>query len=224
MKKNLILTLVILLFASLACCGAAGIACGAPTQPGNILYQDDFSNPSSGWPSVTDSDGITDYDKGSYRIRVDTIGADKNGMDRWVHPNQDLKGDVRIEVDATRIAGPNDNDMGVLCRYTKKNDTYSFYYFLITSDGYVGIAKMKDSNSKLISSEKMTHSDAVKKTSANHIRADCIGHQLTLYVNGVQVATATDSEYTGGDIGLIAGTFTTPGVDVHFDNFVVTKP
>ncbi|MGC1376454.1 MAG: hypothetical protein WA821_09530 [Anaerolineales bacterium] len=223
MKKNLILALSVLLFAALAC-STAGVTGGATQQPGNILYRDDFSNPSSGWPSATDSDGITDYDKGSYRIRVDTVGAGKNGMDRWVHPNQDLKGDVRIEVDATRIAGPDDNDMGVLCRYTKKDDAFNFYYFIITSDGYIGIAKMKDSNPKLISSEKMTQSAAVQKTGANHIRADCIGDQLTLYVNGTQVATATDSEYTGGDIGLIAGTFTTPGVDIHFNNFVVTKP
>ena len=58
----------------------------------------------------------------------------------------------------------------------------------------------------------------------NHIRADCIGNELTLYVNGQQVATATDSEFTGGDIGVIAGTFSTPGTDIHFDNFVVTRP
>ena len=226
MKKKLILTLSVLLFASLACCGSAGIACSAPTQPqpSNVLYRDDFSDTSSGWPRVSDSDGITDYDKGSYRIRVDTIGANQSGMDRWAHPNQNLQGDVRIEVDATKIAGPDDNDMGVLCRYTNKNDAFNFYYFLITNDGYVGIAKMKDSNSQMLSSEKMTKSDAVNKTSTNHIRADCIGDQLTLYVNGAQVATATDSEYTGGDIGLIAGTFSTPGVDIHFDNFIVTKP
>jgi len=219
MKKNRILTLVVLLFISVA-----GIACGTPQQASNVLYQDDFSNTSSGWPSTNDSDGITDYDKGSYRIRVDTIGVDKNGMDIWAHPNQDLQGDVRIEVDATKIAGPDDNDMGVLCRYTKKNDALNFYYFMITSDGYIGIAKMKDSNSKILSSEKMTKSDTIKKASVNHIRADCIGDQLTLYVNGTEVANVTDNEYTGGDIGLIAGTFTAPGVDIHFDNFIVTKP
>jgi len=83
---------------------------------------------------------------------------------------------------------------------------------------------MKESNSTLISSDKLQPSDAIKPTSTNHIRADCIGSKLTLYVNGTQAATATDNEYTGGDIGLLAGTFSTPGTDIHFDNFIVTKP
>ena len=224
MKKYLILVLSALFFANLACCGSAGIACSAPQQPDNVLYQDDFSDSSSGWARITDADGVTDYDEGFYRIRVDTIGQNENGMDMWSHPGKDLKGDVRIEVDATKIGGPDENDMGVLCRYSKTNDAYNFYYFVITSDGYVGIAKMKESDANMISSEKLTESDAVKKTTTNHIRADCIGNKLTLYVNGTEVATATDDEFTGGDIGLIAGTFSTPGTDIHFDNFVVTKP
>ena len=225
MKKHLILALSVLFCTSLAC-SLTNIASNASAtkEPDNVLYKDDFSDPSSGWLQLTDADGITDYDSGSYRIRVDTIGEAKNGMDIWSHPGVNLEGDIRIEVDATKIGGPDENDMGVLCRYSKKNDAYNFYYFVITSDGFVGIAKMKDSNSTLISSDKLQSSDAIQPTSTNHIRADCIGSSLTLYVNGTQVATATDSEYTGGDIGLLAGTFNSPGTDIHFDNFIVTKP
>jgi hypothetical protein len=225
MKKNLFVAFFVLLFASLACnTSSLPILGGKTATPNKILYQDDFSDTSTGWASITDADGITDYDDGFYRIRVDTIGSDKNGMDMWSHPGQDLEGDVRVEVDATKIGGPDSNDIGVLCRYTKKDDAFNFYYFLITSDGYVGIAKMKDSHSKMISGKEMTESSEIKKTSTNHIRADCVGKKLTLYVNGKQVATATDDEFTSGDIGLLAGTFEEPGVDIHFDNFVVSKP
>ncbi len=45
-----------------------------------------------------------------------------------------------------------------------------------------------------------------------------------MLVNGTQVATATDSEWADGDVGLVAGTFDTPGTEVHFDNFVVRQP
>lgn len=225
MKKNLVFALVALLFASLACSANSVLGgSGATKQPSNVLFQDDFSDTSTGWATITDSDGITDYDNGAYRIRVDTIGASGNGMDMWSHPGLNFDGDVRIEVDATKIGGPEVNDMGLLCRYSKTEGNYNFYYFLITSDGYIGIAKMAASNSKLISAEKMTESDAIDKTGTNHIRGDCIGNKLTLYVNGQQVASATDSDYTGGDVGLIAGTFDTKGTDIHFDNFVVTKP
>jgi hypothetical protein len=218
----------VLIVASLACNATSklpSIDLSTSTPEANkIVFQDDFSDTSTGWPSSTDADGIVDYDSGSYRIRVDTIGADKKGIDIWAHPGQDIKGDVRVEVDATKIGGPDSNDMGVICRYSKKNDKYNFYYFLITSDGYVAIAKMKDSHPTFISGEQMEESSAIKKTQTNHIRGDCIGKKMTLYVNDEQVATATDSDFTGGDVGLIAGTFGTTGVDIHFDDFVVRQP
>ncbi|NJN80226.1 MAG: hypothetical protein HC797_07025, partial [Anaerolineales bacterium] len=44
------------------------------------------------------------------------------------------------------------------------------------------------------------------------------------YVNGFQVAQAQDSTLTSGDVGILAGTFDTPGVDIVFDNFVVLQP
>lgn len=226
MKKNVLL-LSIMLFTALACNATSLIPKISDTTevPSNVLYQDDFSDTSTGWPSITDADGITDYEKGAYRIRVDTIGSEGNGMDTWAHPGQDLDGDVRVEVDVTKIGGPDSNDMGVLCRYTKDEDeNFNFYYFLITSDGYVWIAKMKASEAEMISGEEMIQSDAIKKTGTNHIRADCIGKKLTLFVNGEEVANATDSDFTSGDIGLIAGTFEEPGVDIKFDNFIVTKP
>ncbi len=226
MKKILFLALSALLFASLACNATANLphVDDQTATPDKVIYQDDFEDTSTGWASFTDADGITDYDAGFYRIRVDTIGTDQNGMDMWSHPGQDIDGDVRVEVDATKIGGPDDNDMGVLCRYTKTDDTFNFYYFLITSDGYVAIAKMKASHSEFISGKDMIASSAIKKTSTNHIRADCIGKKLTLYVNDKQVATATDDEFTGGDIGVLAGTFKEPGVDIHFDNLIVSRP
>jgi len=219
MKKKLTVALFALLAASMACNFTNPV-----TTDTNILYQDDFSDPSSGWARSTDADGITDYDDGAYRIRVDTIGPDDSGMDMWAYAGVDLEGDVRIEVDVTKIGGPVENDMGVLCRYSQKDDAHNFYYFLITSDGYAAIFKMKDSTPNMISGEEWQPSNAINATVANHLRADCIGNELTLYVNDQEVLTATDSEFTGGDIGLIAGTFEEPGVDIRFDNLMVTKP
>lgn len=228
MKKNILFILYIMLFTSLACNATSnipGLSTPSSDDSKKILYQDDFSDDSTGWTQLTDADGITDYYDGGYRIRVDTIGSEGNGMDVWARPGQNFEGDIRIEVDATRIDGPDSNDMGVLCRYTKDDDgNFSFYYFLITSDGYVGIAKMNKSESEMISGEDMTESDAIKKNDTNHIRADCVGKTLTLYVNGKKVASATDADFTSGDIGLIAGTFEETGVDIKFDNFVVTAP
>ncbi len=37
-------------------------------------------------------------------------------------------------------------------------------------------------------------------------------------------ASVTDTSFTHGDIGLMAGTFDQPNVTIAFDNFVVREP
>jgi hypothetical protein len=58
----------------------------------------------------------------------------------------------------------------------------------------------------------------------NHLRADCVGNTLTFYINFTQVAVALDADLLAGDVGVLAGAFSAPGVDVLFDNFLVLQP
>jgi hypothetical protein len=53
---------------------------------------------------------------------------------------------------------------------------------------------------------------------------DCVGEALTLYVNGIQIASVADSDFAKGDVGLMAGTYDITGTDIHFDNFIVRQP
>lgn len=190
---------------------------GGGQQPSNILFSDDFSNTNSGWDRVQDDSGVTDYANGGYRIF-----AGEANYDAWANPSKSFPGDVRVEVDATKSGGPDDNDFGLICRY---QDLGNFYFFLISSDGYAGIGKYEGGTQQLISAAEMQKVDGITPGAAtNHIRADCIGSELKLYVNGNLVATATDSSFTSGDVGLMAGTFDTAGTDILFDNFYVYKP
>jgi len=71
----------------------------------------------------------------------------------------------------------------------------------------------------------MGTSDYIKSgETTNHLRVECVGPTLTLYVNGQKLDSQQDSEYTSGDVGLIAGTYENAGTDIWFDNFTVTKP
>lgn len=225
MKKSVIFILLAILAANLACSlSIPKIGWGSNS---NILFKDDFSSASSGWDTHRDNEAITDYEDGAYRIQINTIGTDGNGMSYWAAPGLEsqLPGDIRIEVDATKSGGPDDNDFGIICRYRKSNQSPNFYQFLVTSDGYVGIVLVTRGDQKIISSDSLQTSDAVKQGAAlNHIRADCIGDSLTLYVNGKKVASVTDKSLVKGDVGLIAGTYSEPGTDILFDNFVVSKP
>jgi hypothetical protein len=208
--------LVLLLVGAFTLSCAVTGATPAPAGETGVLFQDDFSDPGSGWDQVTFETGVTDYADGVYRIYVNEAS-----VDYWANPGRNYT-DVRVEVEVTKVGGSDDNDMGIICRY---QDADNFYFAVISSDGFAGIVKAEGGGQTPISSEALEASDAVRKgDTTNTIRFDCVGDSLTLLVNGTQVATATDAEWSKGDVGLVAGTFDTPGTDVHFDNFVVREP
>lgn len=187
-----------------------------PQNPGDLLFQDGFSDPSSGWDRVRSPEGMTDYENDRYRILVNTPNADY-----WSNPGLYF-GDVVIDVDAGKDGGPDDNDFGILCRY---QDTKNFYFLIISSDGYYGIGIVRDGQQTLLQPPQMYHSEAIiPGGAANHIKATCQGSRLALEVNGDLIAEASDSTFADGDIGLIVGSFDLPGVDIWFDNLMVRNP
>jgi hypothetical protein len=183
---------------------------------GGTLFHDDFSDPTSGWARISGQGGAMDYDNGMYRMVVTA-----QHYDLWSFSGHAYQ-DVRVEADATRMAGPAENLFGLICR---SRDADNFYLFIISSDGYYALGKIKNGALSLLGQEMMAHSTTIiQGDSPNHLRFDCVGQTLTGYVNGQAVAITNDADFPSGDAGLIAGTFDQPGVDVAFDNFVVTKP
>lgn len=241
MRKRTYLVIAMLVLASLACSYVSRLLEGGdpfptePQQPGNetipeaeqvpsnVLFQDDFSDPSSGWDQFSDADGVTDYENGAYRIYID-----QTEFTFWASPGlgDTLPSNVRIEVDATKIGGPDFNDYGILCRYSGIGTSANFYEFIISSDGYAGIVLVTESSQDVISSDgQLQPFDAINQGSAtNHIKAECFGNLLTLYVNDVVFTSVTDSTLSDGDVGLLASTYDEGGVDILFDNFLVTVP
>lgn len=221
MKKTCLLAILVLIISGLACSSSSGLPDGAEAtvEPvDKVIFQDDFSNEATGWPVIRTDEGVTAYEDGGYRILVNL-----ENQDYFATPELSLQGDVRVEVDAVKVAGSDDNDFGVLCRFLDHNN---FYQFLISSDGYVGILKVVGGSMQSLAAETLLEHPAVNLGNAhNHIKADCIGDTLTMYINGQQVSTAQDTTFTGsGDVGVFAGTYDVPGTDIRFDNFVVSVP
>ena len=209
---RLFIIILILPLASLACFSA-----GTQSAPSDVLFSDDFSKTDKKWDQVNNTSASTDYYNNAYRITVNDTNSDA-----WSNPGKESFTDVHIEVDATKNGGSDDNDFGIICRNT---DVDQFYYAVISSDGYYGIMKMTSNGGKPIGSDSLLESDKIIQAAAtNHIRFDCVGSTLTLYVNGTQIDQQTDPEYTTGNVGLIAGTFDTAGADILFDNLFVYKP
>lgn len=224
MKNKSIILFFVLSFLLSSCVLPAGNASGPTVEPpvpasGTVLFQDDFSNPFSGWDQVTANGGVMDYDGGVYRIQV----TEPNFI-YFSTPGRNFS-DVRIEVDSAKIGGPDSNRAGLICRYQTIDGQPNFYFFIITSDGFYGVGRTSGNLSALIGQNELAQSPNVKTGLAiNHLRADCTGNILSFYVNGFLVAQATDPGLTSGDVGLVAGSFTEGAVDIIFDQFVVLQP
>jgi hypothetical protein len=224
-RLRCLIILVTLLLASLACQFAPTsapepVSSTAPSRlnylVGNVLFQDNFSDSSSGWDRLTEASGEANYAGGFYRIYVN-----KKNTDIWATPGLFFI-DVRIDVDATKVGGSDDNNLGVLCRFQNNKN---FYELIVSSDGYYSLLKVKDGKQIPLVKDGMQPSEKIRQGGKlNHLRADCIGDSLALFVNGEKIVEVIDTDFATGDVGLIAGAYNTPGTDIRFDNFVVIKP
>jgi hypothetical protein len=192
------------------------------TSAGGDIFHDDFSTTSNGWPRHTFDDGsLVDYDNGAYRM-LDVTPDDTQTV------TIDAAGTVKdaiVEVDAARTDNtPNNAFTGVTCRFVDKNNNY---FFGVSSDGNPVIAKKKSGKTSVLAGGSTT-SDAIRKNKGtNHIRGDCVGSKLTLYVNDQKLLEASDSDLDSGKVGLFVDTDKDnkpPGVDISFDNFLVSNP
>jgi len=212
--KTLRLFTVSFLFLFLSACASAPIPTIVPAKSGDVLYKEEFEDNTTGWARVANDNGIMDYDGGGYRILVR-----QPKFNFWSIPEKNFT-DVRAEVDVIKLDGPDENRMGLMCRYRGGD----YYFFMISNDGYYAIGKFIGGITLLLGENEMQASESIQIGNMNHLRADCIGSTLTFYINFTEVASVTDTDLPSGDVGVLAGAFAEPGVDVLFDHFVVIQP
>jgi hypothetical protein len=245
MNKKMTLALVVVLVVVLTCKGTSGTPLtttgknsltpspalphgtasitstpfSSKTGPGTILFQDDFSDPNSGW-LTNDQDLIAlDYVDGGYRATVK-----KNYVASFsTFPNLQFD-DVSIEADAKFLTGPNSSLFGLLCHATAEPDLQSVYEMLITPGGEASIVKVtgvKAGQEKVLTSGKsnLIHTG----TATNHLRMDCSGDHISMYVNGQRLVQVQDSDYPRGRVGFTFGANYDPVFQVLFDNLIVHR-
>jgi hypothetical protein len=197
--------------------GGGGPATPTPTNS-DLPFSDHFSQPSSAWDDETGEVGGNYYYDGGYRVYAPA------SQGRAVLPRLEAGPykDVVMEVDAKVLSSQTDRiASGVVCRRLDQDNYYSMVVF---GDGYVSILKIKDADPSQI--EENDRSELIGGDVVSpHIRGDCVGNRLTLYVDGKKVIEAKDSEFRSGDFGLAVNSVdSNTGADILFDNFSVKKP
>ncbi len=182
--------------------------------PAVMVFSDDFSK-STGWvTALQDSYGF-EYTQDGYRMYVNFLSDAL-----WSGLNTEYT-DVRVEVDAVRLAGPEDGYFGVACRSQDENN---YYALVVSLDGQIGIARKMDGDLVFLAQGNAPAGTLHPGEELNRIAGDCTRSNLVLYANGQKLLEAQDDSFASGGIGLVAGTRKQAGIDVLFDNLAVLKP
>ncbi|MBN1954475.1 MAG: hypothetical protein JW900_05415 [Anaerolineae bacterium] len=229
-KKSLLVAILMLVIVALACSptengdNGGGDTPTAPPPPPtatraplpDVLFEDDFSDPSTGWEIDEFDTGTIGYGPGYYYVTTTELGSMM-----WGQAMRNFSNTI-IDVDATQVSAPsNDNNAyGVMCRVQSDSNGY---LLRVSGDGYYAVHRIvNDEFEPLVD---WTTSTVINMGNAtNHLRVVCDGDRLTLIVNGEVLADIRDTTYTSGDIALTATTFEEEGTEIHYDNLVVTEP
>lgn len=216
--KKLILFSLIFAAISISGCREESLAADKLSWVGDtpILFVDDFSSQTGGWRTHEDRLSYAGYDQGGFRLSVD-----QPNFLIWSVPGLNFQ-DIHVYTKAQKLAGPEDNLYGLVCRY---QDKHNFYAFVISSDGYYGIYRKQAGYLSLMGSTKMGFSEAIYHGSEpNQIMAICRGDQLALVVNDTKLVQVRDDTFSFGDVGMIVGNLAETGTNILFDYFIVAKP
>ena len=186
------------------------------SSTGDVILSDDFS--SDRWGTGTDTNSAVEYANEALQMIVYT----KNYF-VWSTPNDQDYQNVHMEVTVINNGTDSTTAFGLMCNQQAGVDN-SFYYFAVTAAGQYAIAKAEegaDADIFLTNNDEWANSDLIAKDASSYrVGADCGNGTLTLYVEGQQIASVSDSSYTNGGVAV----FTWSGeeattTDVSFDDF-----
>jgi hypothetical protein len=190
----------------LSCSGLATLA--------QVLVFEDSFDQEGVWDSRNLNVGRFGYENGWFQIYIDK-------PDSFIYvpaPVLPAK-DVRLEVDISKRSGAMFDEAGVFCRLQLEGGHYELMFsaeartsaiYRVNGDEYVAIGRA-------VLPPEIKLNSGVKP---NHLRAECVGSKLRLFVNDWLTLEAQDSNFEGGWVGLAAGTGTkVTQLTADFDNF-----
>ena len=172
-------------------------------------YEDDFSDPSSGWPSgvgvsghTSQAEGETGYLDGEYFLRVGGLGGEElacYGGENFAS----FPADFVLEIDGRFLPDdyPNNDDWQMQFR---KWDFGGFYVLTIRQDGYLNLSRYE--NNERFDLAEQDGAPILAEPGTNHVQIIAVGAETAVYVNGEPLFYVDDAgyspQYGAGSINL----------------------
>ena len=181
------------------------------------LYNDDFTNPTTGWSEAKfDNYFIGYHEPEYYHIQIDS----PNSKTTVFEPGKQAFGDATLEVKVFTVSAKTDpsGDFRYGLVFHRAGDQY--YAFTISPRSkkwYV----LKNSPSELVVLAEGTDNSLHDADVDDSLRVDTQGSTFYFHINGRLVGHLTDSDYASGEVGFYVQTQDTPTVHVHFDKLKI---
>lgn len=180
-------------------------------------YLDTFADPDSGWPQTSGGDFSYAYVGGEYEVASQQAGA----LYRPASPNY-LLGAYAVQTDVHWQGATTNGLYGLL--FGVAQDLSQYYLFSIYPDDqkYRLLHRLADGNFAELVSRTMS-AGILTGNGVNQLAATWDNGQITLWINGVEVASLTDtavSDLTGTGVAMSPNP-ANPVAAARFDNFQV---
>lgn len=182
---------------------AAGTPGVTPSPTASVLFQDHFTDESTGWSN----DSHCFYGSGGYHIKGSYI---------CLAPTDDFT-DTTITANVKQTSGSVLYGYGIAFRVQSNFDHYE-----LNIDGNGKWSFVRCVSDKCDTLVDFTANSAIHKglNASNTLRVTASGSHFTFYVNSAKVGQITDSRFASGAVGLTGS----DQLEVVYGSFVVTKP
>jgi hypothetical protein len=184
---------------------------GEPGAPaGEPVVADSFDDPGSGWTVLAEEDGSGTYEGGAFRMRLES--TDDLAWSALEGSFGDFVAEVEVAPDP---GGP--VEMGLAVRLQGES---GFHGYLVSSDGdaapfsVVGGQLALDAPWGDLPPELVEEGDGSRS-----LRVLASGPELRYYVDGRLVARLPEARWPDGQVALVIGSRSQPGVGAAFDDF-----
>ncbi len=212
-----------------------------PTEPvAEQYFTEQFDSESGNWSHfVVDASiqltspgslaSVAPGDVGNMSLKVSDghLVFDLENKGQWVYTTYDGYDydDVRLDV-VVENRGTNDNNVSLVCRYSKEegwyefnlanNGLYNILYGRYTPDNKIVYSRLANGGSNKIKQGK----------EINNYSIICKGRTLVLNINGFETRRMDDNQYVlrKGKVGVSVSSFNTLPVKVEFDSIKISEP
>lgn len=188
-----------------------------PVSGTDAIYQDDFTDPATGWPEDKFDNYFIGYHEPEY-YHVEITGT--NYKTSVFEPEKQSFDDFTVELQVLAVSAKTaaEGDFRYGLAFRRSGDEY--YAFTIsprTKTWHV----LKGSPNELVVLAQGTDDNIHDLDTDDTLRVDAQGSDLYFHINDQLIGQVTDADYVSGEIGFYVETFDSPHTHIHFDTLTI---